>query len=202
MSKDLSFVNIAGGIFAFLGLFAFVAGIYKMIATGDILYNLMTVLAGVFVIFVGVALCYPSLKLASKRKTILKKGREYTGKIHSYVYDKTYFMDGNFLVNLMVRYFDPDGQKCEALVVTRADSKSNKFPLRSTIKIREYKGEFAYVPGSISHTKIEGEDNLMTGSAFAPGSYHLIAKSCSGCGASYTVASSKIRRCPYCGATN
>lgn len=152
-------------------------------------------------VFIGIGLGFliSFLVKRNKVKEIRENGKKYTGKITGYVEDKSVVVNGRFLMNTKVHYFDEFGVERETIVPTKFNQGNNDFPIGATIDFVEYNNKFSWVEGSVRNEKLEGEDELMDQKPMDPSQIRLAAVSCRSCGASFAATKGYIATCPYCG---
>lgn len=127
---------------------------------------------------------------------VLAEGAAYLGKIFDYEPDYQILMNGQPCITLVVRYLK-NGQVCEARVNT-GDVNAARYPRGATVGIRLLNGQAALVPGSVSDTRIEQEDELMNPDFDPSGMSSSVGVSCPNCGANITIPLGMSRFCPYC----
>lgn len=199
MNMD-KFSMLFGSIFAGAGFFALCIGIILNIATGDALGLLITVPLALVFIGIGVGFIMSVINAKRKADRIQEKGTKYTGKIYSYTDDTSLLVNGQYRVNIKVRFFDKNGVEREALVPTKFIRGNGDFPIGATIDICEFDGKYTWVKGSVRYEQIYREEELMDDKPLEPGKINMVGISCQGCGASFTGAKGYVSRCPYCGA--
>lgn len=191
-------------IIKWLGILFVIIGIVVFVCTtlGAIFWKEpFGVLFGVFflAIFGGIGGFFAVLghKNLHADDKVLEKGISYTGKIFSYGEDHSVTMNGRPLLSLVVRYFDSQGTIKEAIVNTGSINEST-YPIGATVTIRISNGVSALVPGSVTATRIQGEENLLNPDFDPKGIYSSIGISCPGCGAGIVVPIGMSQLCPYC----
>ena len=127
---------------------------------------------------------------------VLAEGAAYLGKIFDYEPDYQILMNDQPCITLVVRYLK-NGQVCEARVNT-GDVNAARYPRGATVGIRLLNGQAALVPGSVSDTRIEQEDELMNPDFDPSGMSSSVGVSCPNCGANITIPLGMSRFCPYC----
>lgn len=200
MNSSDKFFILFGAIFAGGGLFALCVGVILTIATEDYLGLLITVPLALVFILVGGGFIVSVINTKRKASKIENNGIKYTGKIYSYTDDTSVVVNGQYRVNIKVRYFDKSGIEREALVPTRFTRGEGDFPIGATIDICELDGKYTWVKGSVRFEQIYREEELMDDKPIEPGKVSLAGISCQSCGASFTGARGYVSRCPYCGA--
>lgn len=189
-------ILIFGAIFSAIGIMIFFSGINFLIsgdeAAVDMIYS--------SIVFGGLG-GVPSAIILRKRKRIkdiLNHGKQFSGKIHSYVEDKSCYVNGDYRININVHYFNEMGIEREIIVPTGFMRGSNEFPIGATIDIKVWGNKCTWVKGSVRWDELYREDELMDDK---PIDWHKdnVAVSCGGCGASFSAAKGYMTVCPYCG---
>ena len=127
---------------------------------------------------------------------VLAEGAAYLGKIFDYEPDYRITLNGEPCVTLVIRYF-ANGQIKEARANTGEVSVA-RYPRGATVVLRVLNDRAAIVPGSISNTVIEHEDDLMNPDFDPSGMASSIGVACPNCGANIVVPFGMSRICPYC----
>lgn len=127
---------------------------------------------------------------------VLAQGAAYLGKIFDYEPDYQILMNGQPCITLVVRYF-MNGQIREARVNT-GEVTVARYPRGATVAIRVLNDMAAIVPGSVSNTVIERENDLMNPDFDPSGMASSIGIACPNCGANIVVPLGMSRFCPYC----
>lgn len=200
MDDNEKFMSLFGGIFFPVGVFCTIIGIIVFIVSGDPLAGGIPFFIGIVFGAIGGGILISLIKARAKRKTIEKKGKRFSGKIYGYVDDTSFVMNGAYLVNTKVHFFDEEGIEREAIVPTRFTKGTADFPIAATIDIIEHNGKYTWVPGSVRYTHIDREEELLDDKPVAPDKIKMVAVSCQSCGVSYTAAAGYAAKCPYCGA--
>lgn len=200
MNESDKFMRMFGGIFfsvgmLLLGIAAFLLIAWQFFAGG------ICLLLGVVFSAIGGGILISQMKASAKVKAAMKNGVKYTGKIYGYVDDTSFTMNGAYLVNIKVHYFDEQGIEREAVVPTRFTRGTGGFPIGATIDIIKADSYYTWVQGSVRYEALDREDELMDDKPLAPEKLNMIAVSCQGCGASFTAAKGYASKCPYCGAS-
>lgn len=198
MNDSQKFQTLFGGIFFGVGVILLFAGII-VIALGGGIGGIIPL--GMSLIFggIGAGFLIHSYRTSIRMKKILKAGTRYIGKIHSYIENKSVVVNGDYLLNTKVHYFDNNGIEREAVINTMFIKGSSDFPIGATIDIVEYKGKYSWVPGSVRYEIIPREAELMDNKPIDPTMVNMIAIICPGCGVSFSTAQGYVARCPYCG---
>lgn len=185
-----------GMLFVFIGALMGIGSIVGAVLTGGV----EALLFGVpfLAIFGGIGGFFAKIGHDNMHASddVLEDGAAYLGKIFSYEPDYRVTMNGQPCVNLVVRYF-VNGQIREARVNT-GEADATRYPRGATVAIRILDGVAALVPGSVSNTVIEQEDDLMNPDFDPSGMMSSIGVSCPNCGANITVPLGMSRICPYC----
>jgi len=188
-----SILLIMGLGFTFLGT---VVGITLIAASDEWFVGLIPL---VFVV-VGLAMTIGVIKSMLAQRRIKTKGRHYKAKIYSYVDDTSVLVNGAYLVNCKVHYFDEFGVEKEGIIPTAFSRGSNQYPIGMTIDIYEYQGKFQFDKGSVRDEVLDREDELMDDKPLERSNIRMVAISCQSCGISYEAVSGYTASCPYCGA--
>lgn len=187
-----------GMLFVVLGALIGGGGLWGAIATGEpgaALFGVMFV-----AMFCGIGgffakLGYDNMHAAD---SVLAEGAAYLGKIFDFEPDYQITMNGQPCITLVVRYF-VNGQITEARVNTGQVDPS-RYPRGATVAIRVLDGVAALVPGSMSDTRIEQEEDLMNPDFDPSGMMSSVGVTCPHCGANIVVPLGMSRICPYCDA--
>lgn len=198
MNESEKFLVLFGGIFFPIGLIMTVVGI-ALLCFGELFGAFICLILGVIFGAVGGGCLIAALKTYSKRKKIEKNGRPYTGKIYGYVEDCSGTMNGEYLMNTLVHYFDRKGVEREAVLPTMFVKGSGDFPIGATIDIVEMNSKYTWVKGSVRYEHIAGEEELMDNLPLDPSKLNMVAVECPNCGASFSAAKGFVCKCPYCG---
>lgn len=199
MSEDSKFFIMFGGIFFSVGMIALIVGVIVACLGGGILGGGIPILLGIIFGTIGGGFLLVQIKKSRAKKKLAAKGKRYTGKIYDYVEDKSFTMNGDFLVNIKVHYFDENYEEREILLDTRFVKGTNGFPIGATIDIIVDGNDCTWVPGSVRNEVISGEAELMDDKPVNPTMVHMVAVSCPRCGASFSAAQDYVAKCPYCG---
>lgn len=198
MNSAEKFDLLFGGIFSGVGVVLFIVSIGCLIS-GQL--EPVGICAIFMLVFGGVGAGFLIVLIVSltKKKRILSKGKKYTGKIYGYCEDKSFTMNGDFLVNTRVRYFDEDGIEREAILPTRFTKGTGDFPIGATIDISVLDKSCSWDNKSVRYEEIDREDELMDSKPLEQSKLNMVAVSCRNCGASFTAAQGYVCNCPYCG---
>lgn len=199
MDDNQKFMRMFGGIFFSVGVVMLFISVIAFIFGGFFVGGICFLLGAVFGA-IGGGILINLIKQISKAKDIEKHGIKFEGKIYGYIDDKSFTMNGDYLVNTKVHYFDKDHIEREGIIQTRFTKGTSDFPIGATIDIIEYKGKYTWVPGSVRFTHIDGEEELLDDKPLAPDKIKMSAVSCQSCGVSFTAVSGYAAKCPYCGA--
>ena len=132
MSESEKFLRMFGLIFLSAGVLMICIGIGILYNSGDLIGGGVPLLIGVIFAAIGGGIFGAQLKRGAERKKILAEGTRFTGKIYGYVEDKSCTMNGDFLINIKVRYFDKRGIEREAVIPTGFTRGSGDFPIGAT----------------------------------------------------------------------
>lgn len=199
MNDDMKFTNLFGGAFFGTGVLLLISALTVLLAGGGVVGAGVPALLGVVFGSVGGGFLIHNMKTKKKMKKILAVGERFTGKIYGYVEDKSFTMNGDFLVNTKVRYFDESNVEREAILITRFTKGKASFPIGATIDIAQLGTDFTWVPDSIRYEHIFREEELMDDKPLLPEHVKMIAVHCDSCSASYVAAWGYAAKCPYCG---
>ncbi len=150
-------------------------------------------------LLIGITLMILPIVQIRRNKKIVKYGRRISAKIYDYCEDTSATVNGTYPVNTVVRYFDPYGKECEAILETGFLRGSNDFPIGMTIDIYEYNGKIAYDKDSVRSETLLREEELMDNKPISTAGMEVIAIECKSCGASFCAAKGYVSKCPYCG---
>ncbi len=159
---------------------------------------------GMFILFPmafmlgGLGVLIYAFYLIRRKKEVSRKGTRYKAKIYGYVEDTSYTVNGQFTMNLKVRFFDRNHVEREAVLATNFPKNSDMYGIGMTIDIYEYEGRYDYVKDSIRYERIYGEEELMDNKPIAPEEQTFVAIRCPGCGASFQGVKGYTSKCPYC----
>ena len=199
MNESEKFLKMIGGIFLSIGLLVGAIGVALIITISEWFAGGIPLLIGVIFSAVGGGILISQFKISSKRKKIENEGEHFTGKIYGYVEDKSCTMNGDYLINIKVHYFDRKGIEREAIIPTGFTRGSGDYPIGATIDIIALNTSYSWVKGSVRYEHIYGEEELMDDKPLDPRMIDMIAVSCPNCGASFSAAKGFTSKCPYCG---
>ena len=185
-----------GLLFVVIGAMVGLGGVFGAFAMGDpgaALFGLFFV-----VMFCGIGGFFAKMGYDTMHASddVLAEGAAYLGKIFDYEPDYQILMNGQPCITLVVRYF-MNGQIREARVNT-GEVTVARYPRGATVAIRVLNDMAAIVPGSVSNTTIERENDLMNPDFDPSGMASSIGVSCPNCGANIVVPLGMSRFCPYC----
>ncbi|MDO4533302.1 MAG: zinc ribbon domain-containing protein [Coriobacteriia bacterium] len=185
-----------GLLFVVIGAMVGLGGVVGAFAMGDpgaTLFGLFFV-----VMFCGIGGFFAKMGYDSMHASddVLAEGAAYLGKIFDYAPDYQILMNGQPCITLVVRYF-MNGQIREARVNT-GEVTAARYPRGATVAIRVLNDMAAIVPGSVSSTTIERENDLMNPDFDPSGMASSVGVSCPNCGANIVVPLGMSRFCPYC----
>lgn len=199
MSEDEKFLRLFGSIFFAIGIFVVIISI-GLFFTEDVWFAAaIPLLIGVVFSIVGGGILIPQINKGRNRKRIMESGTRYTGKIYGYVEDKSCTMNGDYLVNIKVHYFDKSGIEREAIIPTGFTKGSGDYPIGATIDIISLNNQYSWIKDSVRFEKIYREEELMDDKPINPLLLNMTAICCTSCGASFSAAKGYVSRCPYCG---
>lgn len=198
MTEDEKFFRLFGGIFFAVGVLLTAIGLGIVIIFREWFGGGISLLIGLVFDLIGGGILIHQFKTASKRNTIKKKGKVYPGKIYGYIENKSGTMNGDFLVNIKVHYFDDDRVEREAIIPTGFVKGTGNFPIGATIDIIEYNAAYSWVEGSVRYETLPGEAELMDDLPVDPSKINMIAVACPNCGATFSAAKGYVSKCPYC----
>lgn len=201
MNESEKFLTMFGSIFGGIGVLMLVVGIGIIAGTGGLFGGGMPLLMGIIFASIGFGVMIPQLKSASRRKQISNTGTKYTGKIYGYLEDKGCTMNGDYLINIKVHYFDEYGTEREAVIPTGFTRGSGEYPIGATIDIVGMGTEYAWDKNSVRYEVIDREDELMDDKPINVGALAMTSITCPGCGATFAATKGYVSRCPYCGGT-
>lgn len=176
-------------------------GIYIFAASDDIFAAAVPVLMGLVFAATGGGILVAQIKKSKERKKIAAEGTRFIGKIHSYIEDKSCTMNGDYLVNIKVHYYDKAGIEREAIIPTGFTKGSGDYPIGATIDIIALGTRYSWDKDSVRYERIFGEDDLMDDKPINAGNLDMTAVTCSKCGASFTATKGYVSKCPYCGSS-
>lgn len=181
-----------GSMFAGIGLIVFITMLFLAGVKCP-----FAILPLIFVI-IGVAMDVSVLISYSKEKSIKTKGKRYSAKIYSYVEDKSVVVNGDFLMNVVVHYWDSQGVEKETIIPTKFAKGASEYPIGMTIDIFEYKGLYNFDKDSVRNEKLYREEELMDDKPIDRAAIKMIAISCKNCGSTYEAVEGYTAKCPYC----
>jgi len=201
MSESDKFLKLFGGIFFSIGVLVLAIGIGMLAFFGlDVWFGAgVCLLIGIIFSAVGGGILLSLIKKANAQRKIEKEGKKYTGKIYGYVEDRSCTMNGAYLMNTRVRYFDDKGIEREAVLNTGFAVGSGDYPIGATIDIIALNTSYTWVKDSVRFEKIYGEEELMDDKPLDPELISMVAVSCPHCGASFSAAKGYVCKCAYCG---
>lgn len=197
MNDSDKFLMLFGGIFFGVGVIATAIGIGILAFTGSFIAGGIPLLIGIIFGAIGGGILGVQIKKGRGRKKILSEGTRFTGKIYGYVEDKNCTMNGDYLVNIKVHYFDKMGTEREAIIPTGFTKGSGDYPIGATIDIIALGTEYSWDKNSVRFEEIYREDELMDDKPLV--NQNMVAISCKNCGASFSAAKGYVSKCPYCG---
>lgn len=198
MNESEKFLRMFGGIFFAVGVFVGAVGLGIIIIFGEWFGGGIPLLLGICFGGIGGGILAAQFKVDAKRKNIRKTGRRFSGKIYGYIEDKNGTINGDYAVNIKVRYFDEEKIEREAIIPTGFIKGSGEYPIGATIDIYALGTSYSWVEGSVRYEHIEGEDLLMDNKPINTSQLDIIGVECPGCGASFTAARGYTSACPYC----
>lgn len=133
-----------------------------------------------------------------RKSNVRKKGTRYPAKVYGYVDDTSFVVNGQYTVNIKVRFFDSNNFIREAIIPTQFNRNSSMYGIGMTIDIFEYNGRFSWDKKSARFEKLPNENQLMDERPVNPDEINLIAVTCPYCGANFKATSGYTNRCPYC----
>lgn len=199
MNEEEKFMRLFGGLFFCVGLLTTVVGIGLLIGFKEIFASLICILMGIIFAAIGGGILLSQIKKSMKRREVNQKGRRYTGKIYGYVEDKSCTMNGGYLMNTKVHYFDEKGIEREAIIPTGFAKGTGDYPIGATIDIIALGSSYTWDKDSVRYERIAREDELMDNKPLDPEKLIMVAVSCPHCGASFTAAKGYVCTCAYCG---
>lgn len=151
------------------------------------------------VLIAGLFMTIIPYNLAKKRYNILAHGKKYKAKIHSYVENTSFILNGQYTYNVKVHYFDENGIEREVVIPTSFPKGTNAYPIGMTIDIFELEGRFGFDKKSVRNEILPGEAELMDALPIDPTKITQIGITCPNCSASFKAATGFSNHCPYCG---
>lgn len=182
---------IIGGAFSLMGLITLI--VFVSVDFG------VFILIPLLFLIIGLIMLASVFGYMSKKRAVKAKGIRYTGKIYGYIENRSVMVNGQFTVNVKVRYFDSSHVVREAIIPTSFAKGSNQYPVGMTIDIFEYNGQYSWDKASIRSQTIWGEEELMDNKPLEPDKLALVAAQCPNCGAFFEAYKDYSSRCPYCG---
>lgn len=203
MNEADKIVQLVGGIFFAIGVLCTLIGLGILIVFGEWLGGGITLLLGIIFSAVGGGMLLSIIKTKKAQKEIKQNGKQFTGKIYGYVDDTSCIVNGDYLVNIKVHYFDDTNIEREAIIPTGFTRGSGDYPIGATIDILVLGTSYSWVKDSVRYEHIDREEELMDDKPIDPRAINMIGISCPNCGASFSAAKGYVSRCPYCnGAIN
>lgn len=200
MNESEKFSCLFGGIFFSVGVLVLGIALFLMIGFGEFFASLICLLLGVVFSAVGGGFLIAVFRSTTKRNKVKKNGRRYTGKIYGYIEDYSCTVNGGYLMNTKVRYFDEDGIEREAIIPTGFVKGTGDYPIGATIDIIALDSNYSWDKNSVRYEHIDREEELMDNKPLDPAKINMVAVACSHCGASFSAAKGYVCNCPYCGA--
>lgn len=181
-----------------------IGAMYLVISTPTLITLLLTParpfsFIPLILIIVGLFMTIIPYRLAKKRMDIVEKGKKYKAKIHSYIENTAFMVNGQFTYNVKAHYFDNNGIEREAILPTSFVRGSNAYPIGMTIDIFEYEGNIGFDRKSVRTEIIPGEAELMDNLPMDPTKVTQIGIVCPNCSASFKATAGFANHCPYCG---
>lgn len=201
MNESEKFLKMFGGIFFAVGVLVGGIGIGLLFISDILFAAAIPLLLGLVFGAIGGGILISQFKKSAARKTVEENGDRFTGKIYGYVEDKSCTMNGDYLINIKVHYFDKNGMEREAIIPTGFTRGSGDFPIGATIDIIALNTSYTWVKNSVRFEHIYGEEELMDDKPLDPSKIDMIAVSCPNCGASFSAAKGYTSKCPYCGSS-
>lgn len=198
MNMAQKILLIIGIVFAAVG--AMVAVVFVFAGIGMAFQEM-----GVFLVlplfFIVLGVCFIAAVLTGmhKKSVIVKKGTRYAAKIYSYTENTAYTVNGRFPVNVVVRFFDRNQVRREAVIPTAFEKGAGAYPIGMTMDIYEYQGKYGWDSQSVRDEILPGEQELMDDKPVDTSKLRMKAVQCPNCGASYQAAAGYTGKCPYCG---
>lgn len=199
MSDSDKFLKMFGAIFFSVGVVVGIIGIVGFAMSGFIMAGI-PILIGVVFGSIGGGILISQMKKTAKRKNVEANGNHFLAKIYGYVEDHSCTMNGAYLMNTKVHYFDEYGVEREAILETGFARGCGDYPIGATIEIIALGNAYSWIPNSVRYERIEGEDELMDDKPVNQ-ILGMTAISCGSCGASFTAAKGYTSTCPYCGSS-
>lgn len=189
---------LTGGIFFGVGLvmtiiFASVSNVFP----GGSGFGAFIFLPLLFVVIGAIMLVCAAVEI-KRKKDVRKKGTRYPAKVYGYVDDTSFVVNGQYTVNIKVRFFDSNNFIREAIIPTQFNRNSSMYGIGMTLDIFEYNGRFSWDPKSARFDKLPNENQLMDERPVNPEEVNLIGVTCPYCGANFKATSGYANRCPYC----
>ncbi len=191
----INFYLLFGGIFFLVGFIITV--IFMSIGFAGYGFGAFILLPLIFTL-IGLGVLIHAFRLIIRKRAVSRKGTRYQAKIYGYVEDKSYTLNGEFTVNLKVRFFDNHHVEREAVIVTNFPKNSEMYGVGMTIDIFEYNGQYDYDKNSLRYERIADEEELMDDKPVLPEERTFVAVRCPSCGASFNAVKGYSNRCPYC----
>lgn len=199
MSETDKFLKLFGGIFFACGVLLFIIGIFVFGFEGAIIGWLVPLGMSLVFMAIGGGILLYLIKKSLEKKKIIDMGDRYSGKIYGYLEDKSCVVNGDFLINIKVRYFDKMGIEREAVIPTGFTRGSGQYPIGATIDIMVLDNKATWDKNSVRYERIDREDELMDNKPLDPKLIDMVAVNCPSCGASFSAAKGYVSNCPYCG---
>ena len=170
-----------GLIFVFVGIIVFVPFVLNIQVFG------IMVAIPVFFVILGICFIVPFMKQKRADKKIMRLGKKRIAKISDYVEDTSATVNGEYLINTVVHYFDDRGKVCDAILETGFMRGSNKYPLGMSVDIYEYDGKVVWDKKSVRIEELPGGSQP-----------EIVVSECMSCGSSFCSTKGFISKCPYC----
>lgn len=195
-TTDKMILAFLGGIFTLISL----CSIFLFSLDGDTdigVYLFICVFLLIGIVALSIAFAIPISRMI-KMRSYVENGSHFLAKVYGYTDDTSIVVNGSFLINIIVHYFDKNSVEREVILETKLDS-SKLPPIGYTIDIWEYNGKYAFDIESCRMEQIKGEEELMDDKPIAPADLHYVSMTCMGCGASYKAVAGYSNKCPFCG---
>lgn len=198
MNSSERFMILFGSIFASVGLLSFGIGIFLIFSEVEMFASFICIFLGLIFAAIGFSIIISNTKRIARRKRAEKNGKKYTGKIQGYVEDCSCLVNGQYLFNTKVHYFDEKGIEREAILPTGFVKGTGEYPIGATIDIVVDNTVCSWDKDSIRYEHIYREDELMDNKPLDPSKLNMTAVVCPNCGASFSAAKGYVGTCPYC----
>ena len=201
-AKQQIFTGVLMCLLGAFGIVGFVFLLIQQIQTNEKDSRIwFLLLSSALVFWAGTFFLRSAFKEYYQKRTVLKHGKAFWGKIKGYSYEKDDAKrnqaTGEYPLILIVRYLNENGDIREISVPTNKYEQSD-FPITYNVPFKLYKG-MAALTGEATSQKIRGEDELLLEGIDVKGDLPTVIVTCPNCGGEVKIPVGKGAKCNYCG---